>query len=80
MRSIVAEIKRRQERANPVPRGGGSKMKLPYILVAATGVGLIAGACYLLVTNMSPQHGWLYGALIAGFIICDRSFWSGRPR
>lgn len=55
-------------------------MKLGNIFTATAGIGLMAASGYLLVTSTTLDHGLLYGALIAGFILCDGSFWPGRPR
>lgn len=55
-------------------------MKLANLLAKTTGAGLIVGSAYLLVTNTSPDQGLIFLALIAGFILCDGSFWPNRSR
>lgn len=48
---------------------------------AIAGTVLVAGVCwlgYLFASGKPLNHELTYMAILAGFIICDRSFWPGQ--
>jgi hypothetical protein len=40
----------------------------------------IFGLGYLLATRRPMDGDWVYPAILLGFLLCDRSFWSSRTR
>jgi len=44
-------------------------------LISVGGVGVLG---YMLASDMPFNHELTYFAILAGFIICDRSFWPKR--